>query len=104
MHDSALQALESYREDKRKEAFAEKYYCPEDYKAYRAGIEFIESAVAALPDKERAVIEALYFEGLTWTAASIKLYISQNTLNRTRKRGIEKIFEMFESLKFDKTG
>ncbi|MDL2220089.1 hypothetical protein LJC55_00250 [Eubacteriales bacterium OttesenSCG-928-N14] len=48
----------------------------------------LDAAVDALDERMRDIIKDLYYHKLSWTQVSMRRYISPNTLNRYRKKGI----------------
>ena len=55
----------------------------------------LEDAVSNLDDDVKHVIEDLYFLKLKWHQICSRRYISQNTLNRYRQRGINQLASLF---------
>ncbi|MBQ9624802.1 MAG: hypothetical protein IJR47_01715 [Clostridia bacterium] len=60
-------------------------------------IEFkkLRTAIECLPEETRNVIEDLYIKRLKWDMISMTRYISNNTINRHRKKGIDEITRAF---------
>lgn len=59
----------------------------------RNELEKLEKAIEMLDDRVKEVIMDLYIYRLNWSQASSKRYVSMNTLNRRRKKGIDMIAE-----------
>lgn len=55
----------------------------------------LDTAICCLPEDTRHVIEDLYIKRLKWDQISMTRYISNNTINRHRKKGIEEISRAF---------
>ena len=55
----------------------------------------LEDAVSYLDDDAKNIIEDLYFRKLKWHQVCSRRYISQNTLNRWRRRGIDELADIF---------
>lgn len=51
----------------------------------------LEVAIDSLEERVKAVIEDIYLHKLSWTQVCARRYISANTLNRYRKKGIRSI-------------
>ncbi|MBC7764910.1 MAG: sigma-70 family RNA polymerase sigma factor [Hyphomonadaceae bacterium] len=56
----------------------------------------LESGVASLEPKYRAVLTDLYIRGLTWQEVGEKQHISQKTLANYRKKAIEQLACMWQ--------
>jgi RNA polymerase sigma factor for flagellar operon FliA len=62
---------------------------PEEVVAEREVANGIRAAIARLPDKERKLVEALYFNDLTLDVASKKIGLSKSWGSRLHARAIE---------------
>ena len=51
----------------------------------------LEVAIDSLEERIKAVIQDIYLSKLSWTQVCTRRYISANTLNRYRKKGIQSI-------------
>lgn len=55
----------------------------------------LRTAIDGLPEDMKNVIEDLYIRRLKWDQIAMRRYISNNTINRYRKKGIEEIARGF---------
>lgn len=55
----------------------------------------LRAAIECLPEDTKNVIEDLYIKRLKWDQVAMRRYISNNTINRHRKKGIEEIARGF---------
>lgn len=56
----------------------------------------LDYCIDRLEPNIREVVKEIFFEGLQWKDISIKNSISEKTLNKYRKKGIEEIISMFD--------
>ena len=54
-------------------------------------VELLEYCVGLLPEKQREVIQCLYFEGVKWANASEQLQISYTALAYSRKKAVKEL-------------
>ena len=55
----------------------------------------LRAGIDGLPEDTRHVIEDLYINRMKWDQIAMRRYISNNTINRHRKKGIEEIARAF---------
>lgn len=55
----------------------------------------LHTAIDCLPEDTKNVIQDLYIKRLKWDQIAMRRYISNNTINRHRKKGIEEIARGF---------
>lgn len=56
----------------------------------------IEKAIETLSSNERKVIEGIYLKTQSRRLLCSQLFISENTLNRYRKKGVEQLVRVFQ--------
>lgn len=63
----------------------------------------LEYYLTLLPNEESKVIKWSYFEGLSWRTITAKAHASQSTMQRRRKRGVDRLVGFYDVLdKLDK--
>lgn len=55
----------------------------------------LDYCVDRLEERVKAVIKAVYMEQKSWSETCSRLYISQKTLNKYRKKGVDEVAGMF---------
>lgn len=56
----------------------------------------VEKAIETLSSNERKVIEGIYLKTQSRRLLCSQLFISENTLNRYRKKGVEQLVKVFQ--------
>lgn len=56
----------------------------------------LENTLEALEEKQKRVLKGIYIDGKKRRALARELFISENTLNRLRKKGIEELVRIYE--------
>jgi len=62
----------------------------------RHELHMIDTALNMLPDRERRVLTDIYINGISWTNAAMKYYISETCIARYRQRAAKKIGAMLD--------
>jgi DNA-directed RNA polymerase specialized sigma24 family protein len=88
----------SYADKAKRINFTYKQELTDEYLILKKDKERLEYYLSLLDDRQEKVLRLLYFEGKTIAVTTEELEISQTTLKTTRRAGIQKLVDMYNSL------
>jgi len=69
-----------------------------EYQAALTEVTFVEYAIRMLPDRERAIMNLIVLENVSWTEVCSRCHLSNSMVGNYRKRAVDLICQKYEAL------